>query len=101
MQLLRTHRLYLVAQNIIIIFYSFPFYCKNPFLYKVSKFQKQIFLFSFEPKTEWNYFLNSALPLKWVKSKKMKALYYINIPPSIWYNKSIDFFYLTQFRPKK
>ena len=26
-------------------------------LVKVSKFQKQIFLFSFEPKTEWNYFL--------------------------------------------
>ena len=28
---------------------------------KFSKFQKQIFLFSFEPKTERNYFLISAL----------------------------------------
>ena len=31
---------------------------------KVSKFQKQIFLFSFEPKTQRNYFLISALPSK-------------------------------------
>ena len=28
---------------------------------KVSKFQRQIFMFSFEPKTEHNYFLISAL----------------------------------------
>ena len=28
---------------------------------KVSKFQKQIFLFSFEPKTKQNYLLISAL----------------------------------------
>ena len=28
---------------------------------KASKFQKQIFLFSFEPKTKLNYFLISAL----------------------------------------
>ena len=28
---------------------------------KVSKFQKQIFMFSFEPKTEQNYFLISGL----------------------------------------
>ena len=28
---------------------------------KVSKFRHQIFLFSFEPKTEQNYFLNSRL----------------------------------------
>ena len=33
----------------------------NWFCLKVSKFQKQIFLFSFEPKTERNYFLMSAL----------------------------------------
>ena len=31
---------------------------------KVSTFQKQIFLFSFEPKNEQNYFLNSALSSK-------------------------------------
>ena len=31
---------------------------------KVSKFQKQIFLFSFEPKNERNYFLNSVLVSK-------------------------------------
>ena len=31
---------------------------------KVSKFQKQIFLFSFEPKKEQNYFLISALASK-------------------------------------
>ena len=34
--------------------------CKS-LLLKVSKFQKQIFLFSFEPKTERKYFLISAL----------------------------------------
>ena len=31
---------------------------------KVSKFRKQIFLFSFESKNEWNYFLISALASK-------------------------------------
>ena len=31
---------------------------------KVSKFQKQIFLFSFEPKNERSYFLISALASK-------------------------------------
>ena len=31
---------------------------------KISKFQKQIFLFLFEPKNEWNLFLNSALASK-------------------------------------
>ena len=43
---------------------------------KVSKFQKQIFLFSFEPKKQ-NYLLNSALASKMSQIKKMKALYYI------------------------
>ena len=52
---------------------------EKPFsLIKVSKFQKQIFLFSFEPKTKRNYFLNSALVSKMSPIKKMKALYYIN-----------------------
>ena len=36
----------------------------NAGLLKVSKFQKQIFLFSFEPKNKRNYFLNSALASK-------------------------------------
>ena len=44
---------------------------------KVSKFQKQIFLFSFEPKNQRNYFLHSALASKKSRIKKMKALYYI------------------------
>ena len=37
---------------------------------KVSKFQKQIFLFSIEPKNEQNYFLNSALASKMSQIKK-------------------------------
>ena len=45
---------------------------------KVSKIQKQILLFSFEPKNERNYLLNSALASKMSQIKKMKALYYIN-----------------------
>ena len=44
-------------------------------LIKVSKFQKQIFLFSFEPKIERNYFLNAALASKMSQIKKMEALY--------------------------
>ena len=50
---------------------------EKPFL-KVSKFQKQTFLFAFEPKNERNYFLNSALASKMSQIKKMKALYFIN-----------------------
>ena len=45
---------------------------------KVSKFQKQSFLISFEPKKERNYFLKFALASKISQIKKMKALYYIN-----------------------
>ena len=45
---------------------------------KVSKFQKPIFLFSFETKTKRYYFLYSALVSKMSQSKKMKALYDIN-----------------------
>ena len=41
---------------------------------KVSKFRKQIVLFSFEPKTEGNYFLISALASK--KSSNQKTLSY-------------------------
>ena len=41
---------------------------KQTFAIKVSEFQKQIFLFSFEPKTKRNYFLISVpTDLKWVK----------------------------------
>ena len=46
-------------------FYDRPFLShlctKNSVLLKVSKFRKQIFLLSFEPKNERNYFLISAL----------------------------------------
>jgi len=45
---------------------------------KVSKFQKQIFLFSFEPKSVRKYFLNSVLASKMGQIKKVKALHYIN-----------------------
>ena len=37
---------------------------------KVLKFQKQIFLFSFEPKNEQNYFVNSALASIMSQTKK-------------------------------
>ena len=43
---------------------------------KVSKFQKEIFLFSFEPNNERNYFLSSDLASKMSQIMKMKALYY-------------------------
>ena len=45
---------------------------------KVSIFQIQIFLFTFEPKNELNYFLNSALAFKMSQIKNMEALYQIN-----------------------
>ena len=41
-----------------------PFHIFSNVSLKVSKFQKQIFLFSFEPKNERNYFLISALASK-------------------------------------
>ena len=40
----------------------------------ISKFQKQTFLFSFEPKNEQNYFFEFCPS----QIKKVKALYYIN-----------------------
>ena len=46
---------------------------------KVSKFQKQIFLFSFKPKNEQNYFLKSALASKMGQIKKLKARHYIDL----------------------
>ena len=48
------------------------------FLLKVSKFQNQIFLFSFPPINERNCVLNSALASKTSQIKKMKALYFIS-----------------------
>ena len=45
---------------------------------KVSKFRKQIFLFSFEPKNERNNFLIPAQASKNGSNQTMKALYYIN-----------------------
>ena len=49
------------------------FYFPLKILVKVSKFQKQIFLFSFEPKTEQNYLLISALRMKNESIKKINA----------------------------
>ena len=47
------------------------------FFLKVSLFRKQIFLFSFEPKTERNYSLISALASKKRSDQKNKhTLYY-------------------------
>ena len=43
---------------------------------KVSKFQKQILLFSFEPKNERNYFLISALVSKSGSYQKNEGIYY-------------------------
>ena len=54
------------------------FYYLKLKILKVSKFQKQIFLFSFEAKNKLNYFLISALASKNGLDQKMKALYYIN-----------------------
>ena len=34
------------------------------FFLKISKFQTQVFLFPFEPKNEWEYFLNFVLASK-------------------------------------
>ena len=47
---------------------------------KVSKFQKQIFLSSFEPKTEWNYFLISVLRIYNRSNQKMKVPIMLNTP---------------------
>jgi hypothetical protein len=46
---------------------------------KVSKFQKKIFLFSFEPKNKRNYFLISALAYKMsqIKTNERALSYYI------------------------
>ena len=44
---------------------------KSPKFQKISEFQMQIFLFSFEPKNERNHFLNSALASKMDQMKKM------------------------------
>ena len=41
---------------------------------KVSEFKKQIFLSSFEPKDEQNYFLNSALASKATQIKNEGTL---------------------------
>ena len=46
---------------------------------KVSKVQKQIFLFAFEPKKELNYFLNSALASKMSQIKKIEGIGFLPI----------------------
>ena len=58
---------------------------------KVSKFQKQIFLFSFEPKKQTKlFFYFYPKDLKWVKSKN-KGRYYIK-KPLIYINKVPSYF---------
>ena len=57
---------------------------------KVSKFRKQIFLFSFEPKSERNYFLISALASKYRSNQKNEG----TLSYQLW---SL-FFDLTYFR---
>ena len=52
------------------------FYYLKLKILKVSKFQKQIFLFSFEAKNEWNSFLNSALASKMSQIKNKSTLFY-------------------------
>ena len=67
-----------LARNYYVIFFCQIGSCAFYAALKVSKFQKQIFLFSFKAKNERNYFLNSVLASKLSEIKKMKALYYIN-----------------------
>ena len=59
----------------------------------MSRFQKQIFLFLFEPKNEENYFLNSALVSKMfqIKQNEGTLLYQLGGIQGIIY-------YLTHFR---
>ena len=56
------------------------FHAMSIIFVKVSKFQKQIFLFSFEPKAEWNYFLISALASKKSSNKKLYYIIMLNSP---------------------
>ena len=56
-----------VAENLTMKYIAIMFSMNS---LKVCKFQKQIFLFSFEPKKEWNYFSNSALASKMSQIKK-------------------------------
>ena len=53
-------------------------YIFSLFFLKVSKFQNQIFLFSFAPINERNYFLIPALVSKLGRIEKMKTLFKIN-----------------------
>ena len=50
---------------------------------KVSKFQKQFFLFSFVPKNDRNYFFDFCPKnLKWVKWKNNASIVLYQIPPT-------------------
>ena len=63
---------------------------------KVGKFQKQIFLFSFEPKKGTKLFLNFCpKDVKYVESKN-KGTYYVKYP-LINVIKSLHFYDLTHF----
>ena len=67
-----------LARNYYVIFFCQIGSCAFYAALKVSKFQKQIFLFSFEPKTQRNYLLISALASKKKLDQKKKALYITN-----------------------
>ena len=61
------------SRNSIVSFFSLILYsksCKKNKILKVSKFRKQILLFSFEPKNEQNYFLISALASEYGSNQK-------------------------------
>ena len=65
-----------LARNYYVIFFCQIGSCAFYAALKVSKFPKQIFLFSFEPKTERNYFLIFALRILNVSNKKLMPLLY-------------------------
>ena len=72
--------------------FKYQYLCKL----MVSKFQKQIFLFSFEPKNERNYFLNSALRIQNRSYQRLNESIMLN-NPLIDVRKCLHFFDLTHF----
>ena len=93
------HRLWMIPK------YSYPWIATyiaqfsvllNQLKLKVSKFQKQIFLFSFEPKNEWIYFWNSTLASKMSQIKKWR--HFIILISEYLIQLRDYFFYLTHLR---
>ena len=58
------------------------FQCSRNIVLKFGKFRKLIFLFSFEPENERNYFLISVLRISNGANKKIKASLILNTPYS-------------------